>query len=88
MAGVNMIHVTYRGAAPAIADLIAGQVQVMFGTMPASIEQIRAGKLRALAVTTANRSEALMDMPALSEFVPGYEASNLVWCWRAEEHAR
>jgi tripartite-type tricarboxylate transporter receptor subunit TctC len=60
MAGVNMIHVPYRGAAPAIADLIAGQVQVMFGTMPASIEQIRAGKLRALAVTTANRSEALM----------------------------
>ncbi len=75
MAGVNMIHVPYRGAAPAIADLIAGQVQVMFGTMPASIEQIRAGKLRALAVTTANRSEALMDIPALSEFVRGYEAS-------------
>jgi tripartite-type tricarboxylate transporter receptor subunit TctC len=75
MAGVNMIHVPYRGAAPAIADLIAGQVQVMFGTMPASIEQIRAGKVRALAVTTANRSEALMDIPAMSEFVPGYEAS-------------
>jgi tripartite-type tricarboxylate transporter receptor subunit TctC len=69
-----MIHVPYRGAAPAVADLIAGQVQVMFGTMPASIEQIRAGKLRALAVTTATRSEALLDIPALSEFVAGYEA--------------
>jgi tripartite-type tricarboxylate transporter receptor subunit TctC len=74
MAGVDMIHVPYRGAAPAVADLIAGQVQVMFGTMPASIEQIRAGKLRALAVTTATRSEALLDIPALSEFVAGYEA--------------
>jgi tripartite-type tricarboxylate transporter receptor subunit TctC len=75
MAGVDMVHVPYRGAAPAVADLIAGQVQVMFGTMPASIEQIRAGKLRALAVTTATRSEALPNIPAVSEFVPGYEAS-------------
>jgi tripartite-type tricarboxylate transporter receptor subunit TctC len=75
MASVDIIHVPYRGAAPAVADLIAGQVQVMFGTMPASIEQIKAGKLRALAVTTATRSEALLDIPALSEFVPGYEAS-------------
>jgi tripartite-type tricarboxylate transporter receptor subunit TctC len=64
MAGVDMVHVPYRGAAPAVADLIAGQVQVMFGTMPASIEQIRAGKLRALAVTTATRSEALPNIPA------------------------
>jgi tripartite-type tricarboxylate transporter receptor subunit TctC len=75
MAGVDMIHVPYRGAAPAVADLIAGQVQVVFCTMPASIEQIRAGKLRALGVTTASRSEALLDIPAMSEFVPGYEAS-------------
>jgi tripartite-type tricarboxylate transporter receptor subunit TctC len=75
MAGVNMVHVPYRGAAPAVVDLIAGQVQVMFGTMPASIEQIRAGKLRALAITTATRSEALPDIPTVSEFVPGYEAS-------------
>jgi tripartite-type tricarboxylate transporter receptor subunit TctC len=75
MAGVDMVHVPYRGAAPAVADLIAGQVQVMFGTMPASIEQIRAGKLRALAVTTATRSEALPNIPSANEFVPGYEAS-------------
>jgi len=75
MAGVDMIHVPYRGAAPAVADLIAGQVQVVFCTMPASIEQIRAGNLRALGVTTATRSEALPDIPAMSEFVPGYEAS-------------
>jgi tripartite-type tricarboxylate transporter receptor subunit TctC len=75
MAGVDMIHVPYRGAAPAVADLIAGQVEVVFSTMPASIEQIRAGKLRALGVTTATRSEAMLDIPAVSEFVPGYEAS-------------
>ena len=75
MAGVDMIHVPYRGAAPAVADLIAGQVEVVFSTMPASIEQIRAGKLRALGVTTATRSEAMLHIPAVSEFVPGYEAS-------------
>ena len=62
MAGINMVHVPYRGAAPALTDLIAGQVQVYFGPMPASIEHIRAGKLRALAVTTAARSEALPDI--------------------------
>jgi tripartite-type tricarboxylate transporter receptor subunit TctC len=76
MAGVDMVHVPYRGAAPAVADLIAGQVQVMFSTMPASIEHIRAGNLRALAVTTATRSEALPDIAAVSEFLPGYEASS------------
>jgi tripartite-type tricarboxylate transporter receptor subunit TctC len=77
MAGVNMVHVPYRGAAPALTDLTGAQVQVMFPTMPASIQYVRAGKLRALAVTTATRSEALTDVPAVGEFVPGYEAS--VW---------
>ena len=75
MAGVNMIHVPYRGGAPAVADLIAGQVQVSFDTMPTSIEHIRAGKLRALAVTTTARSEALPDLPTVGDFLPGFEAS-------------
>ena len=75
MAGVNMIHVPYRGGAPAVADLIAGQVQVSFDTMPTSIEHIRAGKLRALAVTTTGRSEALPDLPTVGDFLPGFEAS-------------
>ena len=75
MAGVDMVHVPYRGAAPALTDLLGGQVQVMFATMPASIEYIRAGKLRALAVTTATRSEVLPDVPTVGDFVPGYEAS-------------
>jgi len=75
MTGVNMLHVPYRGAGPALIDLLAGQGQVMFDNLPSSIEHIRAGKLRALAVTTAARSEALPDVPAVGEFVPGYEAS-------------
>jgi tripartite-type tricarboxylate transporter receptor subunit TctC len=75
MAGVDMVHVPYRGGAPALTDLMAGQVQVMFSTMPASIQYVRAGNLRALAVTTATRSEALPAIPPVSEFVPGYEAS-------------
>ena len=75
MTGVDMVHVPYRGAAPALTDLLGGQVQVMFDTMPSSIEHIRAGKLRALAVTTATRSEALPDIPTVGDFVPGYEAS-------------
>ena len=75
MTGVNMVHVPYRGEAPALTDLLGGQVQVMFATMPSSIEYIRAGKLRALAVTTATRSEALPDIPTVGEFVPGYEAA-------------
>ena len=75
MAGVNMIHVPYRGEALALTDLLGGQVQVMFGTMPASIEYIRAGKLRPLAVTTASRLVALPDIPTVGEFVAGYEAS-------------
>ena len=75
MTGVDMVHVPYRGAAPALTDLLGGQVQVMFDTMTSSIEYIRAGKLRALAVTTATRSEALPDIPTVGDFVPGYEAS-------------
>ena len=75
MTGVNMVHVPYRGDAPAVTDLISGQVQVMFGNMPASIEHIKAGKLRAIAVTTAARSEVLPEIPAVGESVHDYEAS-------------
>jgi tripartite-type tricarboxylate transporter receptor subunit TctC len=75
MTGVSMVHVPYRGAAPALTDLLSGQVQVMFATMPSSIGAIRAGKLRALAVTSATRSAALPDLPTVGDFVPGYEAS-------------
>ena len=75
MTGINMVHVPYRGAAPAVMDLIAGQVQIVFDNLPGSIEHIRAGKLRALAVTTATRSEALPDLPVVADFVPGFEAS-------------
>jgi tripartite-type tricarboxylate transporter receptor subunit TctC len=75
MTGVDMVHVPYRSAAPALADLLGGQVQVVFGGAPESIEYVRAGRLRALAVTTATRSEALPDVPAVGEFVAGYEAS-------------
>jgi len=75
MAGVAILHVPYRGVAPAIADLLGGQVQVIFGTMPAVIALVKSGKLRALAVTTAKRSDQLPDVPTIAEFVPGYEAS-------------
>ena len=75
MTGVNMVHVPYRGAAPALTDLISGQVQVIFENPLSSIEFIRAGKLRPLAVTTATRSEVLPDLPTVADFVPGYEAS-------------
>ena len=75
MAGVNMLHVPYRGDVPAITALLGGQAQVYFGTLSGSIEYIRSGKLRALAVTTATRSEMLPDVPTIGEFVPGYEAS-------------
>jgi len=75
MTGVNLVHVPYRGAGPALVDLIGGQVQVMFASLSSSIEYVRAGKLRALAVTTATRSPVLPDIPTVAEFVPGYEAS-------------
>jgi tripartite-type tricarboxylate transporter receptor subunit TctC len=75
MTGISMIHVPYRGGAPALTDMISGQVQVMFDNVPTSIEFIRAGKLRPLAVTTAQRSEVLPDLPTVADFVPGYEAS-------------
>jgi tripartite-type tricarboxylate transporter receptor subunit TctC len=77
MAGVNMVHVPYRGGTPAVTDLLTGQVQVMFVSMTGAIEHIRAGTLRPLAVTTATRSELLPDIPTVGESVPGYEAS--VW---------
>jgi len=77
MTGVNMVHVPYRGQAPAMTDLLGGQVQVMFDPVVSSIAHIRAGELRPLAVTTTTRSEALPDIPTVGDFVPGYEAS--VW---------
>ena len=75
MAGIDMVHVPYRGLGPALTDLIAGQVQVIFSGTVSSIEYIRAGKLRALAVTTATRSQELPDIATVSDFLPGYEAS-------------
>jgi tripartite-type tricarboxylate transporter receptor subunit TctC len=75
MTGVNLVHIPYRGLAPALTDLLGGQVQVTFASTAPSIEHIRTGKLRALAVTTATRSEMLPDVPTVGEFVPGYEAS-------------
>jgi tripartite-type tricarboxylate transporter receptor subunit TctC len=75
MTGVDMVHVPYRGASPALVDLLAGQVQVMFDNLPSSIGHIDGGRLRALAVTTATRSAALPDVPTIAETVPGYEAS-------------
>ena len=76
MAGVDMLHVPYRGSAPALTDLIAGHVQVMFDAIPAAVPHMRSGALRALAVTTAARSTALPNLPAVAETVPGYEASS------------
>jgi tripartite-type tricarboxylate transporter receptor subunit TctC len=75
MTGVNLVHVPYRGLAPALTDLLGGQVQVTFASTAPSIEHVRAGKLRALAVTTATRSEMLPEVPTVAEFAPGYEAS-------------
>jgi len=75
MAGVDLVHVPYRSGGPALTDLLGGQVQVAFTTTVSSIEYIKTGRLRALAVTTTTRLEALLDIPTVSEFVPGYEAS-------------
>jgi tripartite-type tricarboxylate transporter receptor subunit TctC len=77
MTGIDMIHVPYRGGAPAMTDLIGGQIQVVFNPVPESMEHIKAGKLRPLAVTSATRSEALSEVPTVGDFVPGYEASAL-----------
>jgi tripartite-type tricarboxylate transporter receptor subunit TctC len=77
MTGIDMLHVPYRGGAPALTDLMGGQVQVYFTPLPESISTIKGGKVRALAVTTATRSEALPDVPPVGDFVTGYEAS--VW---------
>jgi tripartite-type tricarboxylate transporter receptor subunit TctC len=77
MAGVALTHVPYRGEAPALTDLLGGQVQVLFGNLPSSIEYLRVGKLRPLAVTTSMRSDALPEIPTVGDFVPGYEAS--IW---------
>src|SRR5438034_8016298 len=76
MTGIHLVHVPYRGAAPALTDLLGGQVQVLFSTTPSSIEYIRAGTLRPLAVTSATRWEGLPDIPTLSDFVPGFEATS------------
>ncbi len=78
MTGVNLVHVPYRGGGPALTDLLGGQVQAMFVAISASIEYVRAGNLRPLAVTTASRSDALPDISTVGEFIPGYEAST--WC--------
>jgi len=75
MTDVSVVHVHYRGEAPALTDLLGGQVQVSFATLPGAIGFIRAGKLRPLAVTTARRQDVLPDIPTLSEFLPGFEAS-------------
>lgn len=76
MAGIDMVHVPYRGGGQALTDLIAGQVHVYFGGLPVSIEHIKAGRLRALAMTGATRSDAMPDVPTMKDFLPGYEASN------------
>jgi tripartite-type tricarboxylate transporter receptor subunit TctC len=76
MAGIDMIHVPYRGGGPALTDLLGGQVQVYFGNMVSSVEYIKAGTLRALAITTAARWQALPDLPPMADFLPGYEASS------------
>jgi tripartite-type tricarboxylate transporter receptor subunit TctC len=79
MAGVNLVHVPYRGEGPALSDLVGGQVQFMFSTLAASIEFFKAGRIRALAVSSLTRWGTLPDLPAVSEFLPGYD----VWAWFA-----
>jgi tripartite-type tricarboxylate transporter receptor subunit TctC len=78
MAGINMLHVPYRGGGAALVDLLGGQVQVFFSAIPSSVGYVRSGELRALGVTTASRSAALPDVPAIGEFLPGYDASGVV----------
>jgi tripartite-type tricarboxylate transporter receptor subunit TctC len=78
MTGTDLTHVPYRGAAPAVTDLLGGQIQVAFTEMATSLGHVKAGRLRALAVTTAARAEALPDVPTLAEFIPGFEASQWV----------
>ena len=75
LTGINMVHVAYRGSAPALTDMIGGQVQVMFDNIPTSLEHVRSGKLRGLAVTSLTRSEVLPDLPLVADYLPGYEAS-------------
>jgi tripartite-type tricarboxylate transporter receptor subunit TctC len=75
MTGVDLVHVPYRGASPALTDMLGGQVQVMFDNLPSSIGHIQGGRLRALAVTTTTRAKALPDVPTVADTVPGYEAS-------------
>jgi len=77
MAGIDMVHVPYRGAGQALVDLLGGQVQVFFSSLPSSTAYVRTGDLRALGVTTATRSETLPDVPAIGDFLPGYEASGI-----------
>jgi tripartite-type tricarboxylate transporter receptor subunit TctC len=88
MTGVQMIHVPYRGIAPALTDLLGGQAQVLFGALTSSIEYIRAGKLRALAVTTTARSEALPDLPTIGEFLPVVASENSVHLTRGQQRIR
>ena len=85
MAGVDLASVAYRGGGPALADLLGGQVQVMFESIASSIAYIRAGKLRALAVTTATRSATLPDVPTVAEF--GLRSERMVWPWCTQEHS-
>ena len=87
MTGVEMIHVPYRGGAPAMTDLMGGQIQVVFNPVPESMEHIKAGKLRPLAVTTATRSDVLPEIPTVADFVPGYEASAVQGIGAPKRHA-
>ena len=75
LTGINMLHVPYRGGAPALTDLLSGQVQVMFDNLPTCAEHVKSGKLRGLAVTSTTRSDVLPDLPTVADFLPGYEAS-------------
>ena len=86
LTGINMVHVPYRGGAPALTDLLAGQVQVMFDNIPTCAEHVKSGKLRGLAVTSTTRSEVLPDLPVVADFLPGYEAS--AWYGIARQRTR